>query len=150
LLRYFSSEHDTQAKGQEPRAKSFSLPGTFRNPGYFTLKRQTAEAQTAEAKLAQKSARPSTDRAAVAMLGGKLRFLIRLGDLCCCCHFFLLCLAYGHPLLALSLWPLALLHFKLDLQSFLLSSFVREELFALLRLRSAKSQWLIAKSCLTA
>src|SRR5438309_473419 len=80
---------DTQAKGQRLRAKSFSsLPTRLRNPGNLTLERQTAEAQTAEAEFAQKSARPSADAAAIAVLGGKLGFLVRLRDLCCCCHLF--------------------------------------------------------------
>jgi hypothetical protein len=72
-----------KANSQELKS---SLPGRLHNPGYLTLQRQAAEAQTAEAKLAQESARPSTDRAAVAVLGGELRFLVRLGDLCCSCH----------------------------------------------------------------
>jgi hypothetical protein len=65
------------------------LPTRLRNPGNLTLKRQTAEAQAAEAELAQESARPSADAAAVAVLGGELGLLVRLGDLRSCCHFFL-------------------------------------------------------------
>jgi hypothetical protein len=80
---------DIQAKGQRLRAKSFfSLPTRLRYPRNLTLKRETAEAQAAEAELAQKSAWPSANAAAIAVLGGKLGFLVRLGDLCCCCHLF--------------------------------------------------------------
>src|SRR5207302_1728779 len=40
-------------------------------------------------KLAQEGAGPSTEAAAVAVLGRELGFLVRLGNLCCCSHFFL-------------------------------------------------------------
>jgi hypothetical protein len=78
-----------QAKGQCLKRPRAALPRTLRYPGNLTLERESTEAQAAEAEFTQKSARPSADAAAIAVLCGKLRFLVRLGDLCCCCHFFL-------------------------------------------------------------
>src|SRR5215831_150950 len=67
----------------------YPLPGRLRHPRHFALQRQPAEAQAANAELAQVGARPPADRTAVAVLGRKLGFLVRLGNLCCCRHFVL-------------------------------------------------------------
>src|SRR5580692_8033303 len=82
-------------------ARAF-LPGRFRDPGNLPAQCQPAEAQAAQSKLAQVSARPSAQLAAVVPARGKLgrllflvaRQLKLLLDLCvfnsfCCSHAFL-------------------------------------------------------------
>ena len=73
-----------------PAAESLLLPRRLGYPRHFTLQRQAAEAQAAKPELAQIRARPAADAATVTVLGGELGFLVRLGDLCCCCHCVLL------------------------------------------------------------
>src|ERR1700674_204058 len=86
LALSLSSRGRRSRKSQLPFANCF-LPTRLHYPWNFTLQRQAAEAQTAQAELAQKRARPSANAAAVAVLGGKLAFLVRLRNLCCCSHF---------------------------------------------------------------
>src|SRR4051812_23594458 len=61
----FSTNFNLLPVCQIPTTK-YQLPGTFRYPRNLTLQRQAAETQAAEAELAQKSARPSADAAAIA------------------------------------------------------------------------------------
>src|SRR6266700_5578538 len=67
------------------------LPARFHDAGDFSAKRHTAKTDSAHLKLADISAGPAANAAAVAYAHLELGFLERLGDLCCACH--LLC----HP-----------------------------------------------------
>src|SRR5258706_13199424 len=62
------------------------LPTGFHDAGNFSLQRHTAKTDSAHLELADISARAAAAAAAVAYPHLELRFLERLGDLCCSCH----------------------------------------------------------------
>src|SRR5215472_11064740 len=72
-----------------PLSVPFHLPRALRNSRNFSLERQTAEAQTADAELAQIGPRTSANLAAVLGARGELGFLVRLGNFACCSHLVL-------------------------------------------------------------
>src|SRR6267378_3021117 len=61
------------------------LPTGFHDAGNFSLQRHTAKTDSAHLELADISARAAAAAAAVAYPHLELRFLERLGDLCCAC-----------------------------------------------------------------
>jgi hypothetical protein len=61
-----------------------NLPTGLDDTGDFAPKRQLAEAQAAQAKLAQVSARPSADFAAIVLAAGKFWLPFVFNSFCCC------------------------------------------------------------------
>src|SRR5260370_11238997 len=61
------------------------LPARFHDAGDFSAQRHAAKTDSAHLKLADVSAGPAANAAAVANADLELRLLVRLGDLCCAC-----------------------------------------------------------------
>src|SRR5581483_6767124 len=66
--------------------KNNGLPGRLRNPRDLPPQGQPTETQAANAELAQISARPAADLAAVVFARGKLGFSRVLNSFRCSCH----------------------------------------------------------------
>src|SRR5229473_5727159 len=62
------------------------LPARFHDAGDFSAQRHAAKTDSAHLELADISAGPAANAAAVANAYLELRLLVRLGDLCCACH----------------------------------------------------------------
>src|SRR6266851_10188451 len=62
------------------------LPARFHDAGDFSAQRHTAKTDSAHLKLADISAGPAANAAAVAYAHLEFRLLERLGDFCCACH----------------------------------------------------------------
>jgi hypothetical protein len=63
-----------------------SLPASFRHAWNFALERQAAEADAAHFKFSDKSARPATNAATVALAVLELQLLPQLRHLTCSSH----------------------------------------------------------------
>src|SRR5712691_10434031 len=64
----------------------FFLPARFHDAGDFSAQRHAAKTDSAHLELADISAGPAANAAAVANAYLELRLLVRLGDLYCACH----------------------------------------------------------------
>src|SRR5437764_14478585 len=63
------------------------LPAGFHDAGNFSLQRHTAKTDSAHLELANIPACAAATAAAVAYAHLEFRFLERVGDLCCACHY---------------------------------------------------------------